>query len=519
MSRHRVFAALSVFAAAGLACAQEGSLLERVRTAIGEPPAGVVTLAGSSTFLGEPGSYRGAFDADGRFRSRLESALGIRGGYNGTTAWEVDWNGMPRVLELGDDDTALLEAWAISGHWARGAAGVEVSELNGDADDAGGAGDAPDDGGERLGLSMSGGKLWAVVHVDAETSLPSRIVIELPVGEQTIALAGYERFEGLAIPTEIEITPPDGQTSTLHIAEFGSAPADTAAFAPELEPPADTRFNASIGAGLEVKRVPTGHLLVHPTVNGQDVGWFIFDTGAGSNVLSVGAAEALGLARVGNVTARGVGGAIETGFHRVDELTIGPMTVEDQAFVGLDLAFLKPYFGVDVAGILGYDMLARCVAEFDGSTDEIAIYDPAAYAAPGGAAWEPLMLPGRVPVTIGGFEGREAPFRLDTGAAGDTVSFHAPAVEEFGLLEGRETTAAMAGGVGGMVEMRKGEMASFTLGGHEFQGLPVQFATQRVGAFADAYTAGNIGGVVLGRFKLVFDYPHRRIGFIERDAE
>ena len=117
------------------------------------------------------------------------------------------------------------------------------------------------------------------------------------------------------------------------------------------------------------------------------------------------------------------------------------------------------------------------------------------------------------------FEGREAPFRLDTGAAGDTVSFHEPAVAEFALLEGRETSGAMAGGVGGMVKMRSGTVTTFAIGGHTFENMPAQFATQRVGAFADPYTAGNIGGVVLGNFRLVLDYPHRRIGFIERETE
>ena len=40
---------------------------------------------------------------------------------------------------------------------------------------------------------------------------------------------------------------------------------------------------ADIPAELEVKLTYTGHLLVHPLIDGQDVGWFVFDTGAGGN--------------------------------------------------------------------------------------------------------------------------------------------------------------------------------------------------------------------------------------------
>jgi len=499
---------------AGLAAAQTqsgvqiagASALDRVREALGEPLVGVVTIEGRATFLGEEGRYQSAFDGSGRFRSRLESALGVAGGYDGTTAWEVDWNGMPRVQELGDDDTALLEAWAISGHWAREPDRVELQPLE------------PDDAGPRFKLTMADGKLEAVVHIDEDSSLPAQFVIDRPDGDATISLSDYTRHEGISLPTRVEVSSPTGERTLVHFTGFASKPADPRLFAPNLAPPGDARFDAALPAEVEVMRVPTGHLLVHPLVNGQDVGWFIFDTGAGSNVLSTTAAETLGLPSIGHVRAQGVGGSIESAFFRVEELTLGPLTLAGQKFVGIDLAFLKPHFGVDVAGIVGYDMLSRCIVEFDGADKpSIAIFDPARYPAPEAVRWEPLMLPGRIPAVVCEFEGREAAFKLDTGAAGDTVSFHAPAVEEFGLLEGRETTPAMAGGVGGMVEMRAGTIRTFTLGGHTWEELPAQFAKEKVGAFADPFTAGNVGGVVLGRFQLVLDYPERRIGFIERE--
>jgi len=42
-----------------------------------------------------------------------------------------------------------------------------------------------------------------------------------------------------------------------------------------------------------VKRAPTGHPLVKPVVNGQDTGWFIFDTGAGIGCVSTPHVESL----------------------------------------------------------------------------------------------------------------------------------------------------------------------------------------------------------------------------------
>lgn len=504
-TRSTIRTALCLCAAAGLARAQQSDLLERVRDALGEAPDGIVTLTGDSSLLGD-GRFTTVFDGEGRFRTTIEGDLSLASGYDGRTAWQLDWNAMPRVLELGDVDEALLEAWAISGHWARAQGSVRIEQV-----------DPPDDD-PHLRLTMSGGKLTAIVRIDGESWLPHTIAIERPSGDEIISLADYRPVGGLMVPTAVDVVTPAGPSNTMRVSGLAAAPAPEAVFEPPLERPADARFDPDAPPLLEVKRVPTGHLLVHPLVNGEDVGWFIFDTGAGSNVLSTAAAEALSIERTGRVTAQGVGGAVETGFYRVGELTLGPVTLADQAFVGIDLSFLKPYFGVDVAGIVGYDLLARCVVEFDAVAPAIAIHDPQRYQAPDGTEWERLMLPGRIPAAVARFEGHEQPFRLDTGAAGDTVAFHAPAVEEFDLLAGRRTTPGVAGGVGGTVEVREGEVASFTLGGRTFENLRARFATEGKGALADPYTAGNIGGLVLGNFKIVFDYPHRRIGFIGRDA-
>jgi hypothetical protein len=39
--------------------------------------------------------------------------------------------------------------------------------------------------------------------------------------------------------------------------------------------PADTKWDASAPSRVEARRAASGHLLVHPLVNGQDVGWFL----------------------------------------------------------------------------------------------------------------------------------------------------------------------------------------------------------------------------------------------------
>lgn len=87
---------------------------------------------------------------------------------------------------------------------------------------------------------------------------------------------------------------------------------------------------------------------------------------------------------------------------------------------------------------------------------------------------------------------------------------------EHDLLEGRATHASTAGGVGGTVATLTGTLRSFHMAGHDFGPFQAEFMTSAVGAFDDPYVMGNIGGGVLKPFRMVLDYPNRRIALIKR---
>src|SRR4029079_6780259 len=78
----------------------------------------------------------------------------------------------------------------------------------------------------------------------------------------------------------------EGSHSSFTIAAAEPAPAF---FRSPYEPrtaPAPVAFDAAAPAALEVKKAPTGHLLVKPRIAGKDAGWFIFDSGAGNSVVN-----------------------------------------------------------------------------------------------------------------------------------------------------------------------------------------------------------------------------------------
>src|SRR5262249_24699054 len=49
--------------------------------------------------------------------------------------------------------------------------------------------------------------------------------------------------------------------------------------------PGAPRFRGSAPARIEVKRARAGRVLGPPGIDGRDLGWFIFDTGAGASTI------------------------------------------------------------------------------------------------------------------------------------------------------------------------------------------------------------------------------------------
>jgi hypothetical protein len=103
-------------------------------------------------------------------------------------------------------------------------------------------------------------------------------------------------------------------------------------------------------------------------------------------------------------------------------------------------------------------------------------------------------------------------YRLDSGGSG-FLTLHAPFVEKWKLLEGRETTAASSTGLGGTVAARTGTIKWFELGSHRFDNPTVVFSTATIGSFTDPYLAGNIGIDVLKSFTVILDFAGSRVAF------
>lgn len=455
-------------------------------------------IRGSCVDQGMEGSFHHVFQPDGRFAVERSTELGFAGGFDGEVAWLRDASGVTRVLRLGSRDRALGATWIDEGLWLD----PEGERMEVELEE-----ESPLDGTVALRVSLPDRPWSALVLVDPETWLPGTVLEERPAGVQRTELSDWRAPRGFQVAHRTEVTGVGGEVSVYEVESVTPAPAFLRSpFEPVFEWPADTTFAAGSEGGVEidVRAAPTGHVLVHPRVDGEDVGWFLLDSAAGMNCIDPEVADRLGWPEFGEVSVVGGGGATLASFRRGKELALGPVRIERPAWLELDLTPLEPVFGVEVGGIIGYDLFARAVVVMELAEPRVWLHDPRDREPPAGAV--ELALDDTSPCVECAFAGPHAGwFRLDTGSD-DTVTFHGPAVERLDLRPGEDAQRVELHGVGGFVRGFRQPIAWFELGGHRLEDLDVTFLESSAGGLNDPLLVGNVGWGLLRRFRVSFDY-------------
>jgi len=494
--------------------AQEAPSLARVlthaREALGlegiRAHKGGILLEGRSRTLGLTGTFRMLFTARGEFLQEVRCPLPFTTGFDGQTGWQRDWNHTSGVLELGDLENAQAFFWVFTGRWLEDDGPFQLELL------------PPGTGPAEVAVSLrrKEGIYRGKLVLDPKTWLVKTLSHTGPSGEDLWVFEDPREEQGFRLPHRLIHREGGFLSEEYWVEKTSPAPQFLRnPYQPVLTHEQVVQWDPAVPADLEVKKTRTGHLLVRPRVDGKDVGWFVFDSGAGGLILDPRTGDDLGLDSFGSVPVGGVGGLVAGAFRRAGRFQLGPLSILDPVFVEVDLRFLEPAFGVPVAGVAGYPVFANAVVELEKAKSRVALHPPGGFRLKSGT-WQRLFLYARHPCVKARFEGdRAGIFKLDTGAAG-TVLFHAPAVAKWGLLEDRETFSSTSGGVGGRQGFEVGTLEWFELGGRRFRRLQAGFSTAQKGAFLDPYTAGNIGTELLADFVVFFDYPQRRIAFVPR---
>lgn len=230
---------------------------------------------------------------------------------------------------------------------------------------------------------------------------------------------------------------------------------------------------------------------------------FVFDTG-GRVVIDRTVATRLGLQPSEKSSFAGVG----TGRTAVDVVKNVSLQIGSVRLDGVDLNIVDDlHEGEGTAGIIGYALLCSSVVTLDYQQPSITVTAPSAFRYHGNGDVLPVSFKGRWSYVRGtlkvpGIDAVTDDFLIDTGSE-DAVN-HPIIRQSKGPL--RET-ATGAGGFGNSLKGVIGPNEWFRIGSTT---IP---ATNSVCCAGSDDVSRQLGGEVLSRFRLIFNYPAKNIVF------
>ncbi len=468
---------------------------------------------------GLTGSGEGLTAMDGRTRSSYDLG-GVDSGasvFDGKHAWVLDGNGKVREQAGPELESEITAAYLGSfSHLVKGRMAGRAALAGEDADRTHYV----------LKIEPQGGHA-VTLFVDKTTYLVDRA--EQRTGDRTsisisedwrdvdgvkFAFRSRQRSEGDKTETVITVT-------EIRL----DAPVDATAFRKPEERAPDFAFSNGSSAVAIPFELTSNHIYLKASVNGSEPLWFLFDTGAGASVINTPRAKALGLKLEGQFQARGSGeGTLDASVVRGVKVALPGVEVAGQTVYTIPLTGLEPFEGRSMDGILGYDFTSRFVVEIDYAAKRISFHDPKTYVYRGKGERFPIDLrrnTSHVRATISepGREPLSGVFIVDTGAR-SALSLNTPFVAAnpwVGELSNRAIPAPFGIGVGGEAQTRVGRLATLKLGSYAVENLVTGFSVGTKGAEAETDNIGNIGGEVLRRFTVVFDYS-RSAMYLEPNA-
>jgi predicted aspartyl protease len=212
----------------------------------------------------------------------------------------------------------------------------------------------------------------------------------------------------------------------------------------------------------------------------------------------------------------GTGGSEMGSTVRGVDVALPGFQLLDQTMGTLALGAIAAQSGKPLDGILGHPLFERSVVEIDYPRKCVSLFEPASYRYRGPGVTVPLTFKENLPYVEASVmlpDGRSVSgkFVIDTGAS-SSLMLSPEVVEREGVAAAvRKTLTVQARGVGGLSEVRLARLARLELGGFSLAEPVAALQPPGTGRISAEGTVGNIGGGILSRFKVIFDYRHRRM--------
>lgn len=282
-------------------------------------------------------------------------------------------------------------------------------------------------------------------------------------------------------------------------------------------------FNFKNGIHEEVIKFKLiNNLIILPIkVNNVELS-FILDTGVSSPILfNIYESDSLQIKNIEEINLKGLGEGDPIKAFRSSNNTfrIGEVYNNTQdLFVVLDSEInFSPRLGVPVHGIIGYDLFKNFIVKINYRQEKIKLLKPDGYEHKDCNKCETFNLemirnkPYINAYINNGGRTNKVKLLIDSGSSDALWLFED---KNAGILiPEKNFTDFLGRGLSGSVYGRKAKINSFSLGGFELENVNVSFpdslSIQHLSGLGNRN--GSVGGEVLKRFNVTFDYPNQKI--------
>ncbi|WP_370087939.1 PDZ domain-containing protein [Ekhidna sp.] len=260
------------------------------------------------------------------------------------------------------------------------------------------------------------------------------------------------------------------------------------------------------------------HIIIKVSVDDSEPLDFIFDTGSGYTVLDEDVAKRLNLS----------GKSIEMNEASSNWQLIKHNTIAINHFLmeknikvySTDFDHLEISLGMDIDGIVGYDLLRHHSIYVNFDTKTINIYDLGKAPKKGDAI--PFTLDTSIPVIKGDIvlnnnEPHYGTFYFITGA-GTTLDFNSPYAKQWDVINktGKHFSYYVKGLSAKETLHYEGHVISLKFGNQLIEDLPIGISTATEGIQASKSVSGIIGSQIIRMYNFTIDYGSKML-YLEKD--
>lgn len=262
-------------------------------------------------------------------------------------------------------------------------------------------------------------------------------------------------------------------------------------------------------------------MIVEVRINGSTTLNMILDSGATATLITELTQEdslSLQYTSLYEIKGLGTGPGVMAYRSQMNDLKAGSVRLTNQTIFVLkeNIFNLSNHVGCKINGILGADFFKNHVVRINYSTQRITLYDSETYQVPKG--YEPIAMTIEknrmyitLPVTGSNWKVHKATLLLDTGA--EVTAWFRSFGENHIAIPEKNIYRYIGQGLNGVIEGHLGRINQINMKGYILNAPVVAFpdSTSIAEVVSISDREGIIGGQLLNRFNLIFDYPKKTL--------